>query len=108
MSADARHWPGVVLGKIKSLWSAGSGVSTGLNQLAGTKYEAHAHPSAVHRVYSVYPKPLSCSNHPKPFFSASFFAVYHSAWCCHTQQTSFALTHQLIAFFSQVLRKFGY
>lgn len=33
-STDSRHWPSVVLGKIRSLWSVGSSsANTGLNQL---------------------------------------------------------------------------
>lgn len=33
-ASDAKHWPSTLLGKIRSLWSAGNnGINTGLNQL---------------------------------------------------------------------------
>lgn len=37
-STEGRHWSSIVLGKIRSLWSAGTS-SAGLNQLvSGTEY----------------------------------------------------------------------
>ncbi|XP_018576381.1 protein TANC2 isoform X2 [Anoplophora glabripennis] len=46
-SNEGRHWPSVVLGKIRSLWTAGaSTASAGLNQLVASDDEATLKPSA--------------------------------------------------------------
>ncbi|CAH1176220.1 unnamed protein product [Phaedon cochleariae] len=47
-SNEGRHWPSVVLGKIRSLWSAGSSSSnTGLNQLVTSDDEATLKPAPI-------------------------------------------------------------
>lgn len=69
-SNEGRHWPSVVLGKIRSLWNAGaSTASAGLNQLiSGTKLQHNC---------------ISYSTH---CFCFSFFFIFvylflFSFWC---------------------------
>ncbi|CAH1182734.1 unnamed protein product [Phyllotreta striolata] len=45
-STEGKHWPSVILGKIRSLWSAGSKSNTGLNQLLSDDDSPHGKAAA--------------------------------------------------------------
>ncbi|XP_019768638.2 protein TANC2 isoform X2 [Dendroctonus ponderosae] len=48
VTSEAKHWPSVVLGKIRSLWSAGTSTErVGLNQLVASDDEATIKPPSV-------------------------------------------------------------
>lgn len=51
-STEGRHWPSVVLGKIRSLWSMGtSGPSAGLNQLVSGTVHLISHDLHASRTF---------------------------------------------------------